>query len=276
MADKKSIVIKVKYPAPGRQAGENVPSPGMITEWNVKRIVFAVGIVILIISFPLYFYYSDLQKESSYQPSELPEKVATPEFAQDSVAGSEKATGAEAASQHMTDDASPKQPVRIEQSEAGKVITGAVITKLEENTGKAKADIEAKEMVKKQPVTVKQKDVIKEGKHNKVIRALLAYKIINREPVGTINSSVKVSKTKAVWVNYFTELEGMNNKTIYHEWIKKGRVVYRPRLKISAYRWRTASRKLFNHSAKGHWHVRTVDEQGRLLNQKEFNIILDR
>lgn len=48
MADKKSIVIKVKYPV-SRTAAEN-HAPKMITEWNVKRISLAGGGLIFILA----------------------------------------------------------------------------------------------------------------------------------------------------------------------------------------------------------------------------------
>jgi hypothetical protein len=47
MADKKNIVIKVKYPSPGKMPDDDVSPPKTITEWNIKRIVIAlVGVAL--------------------------------------------------------------------------------------------------------------------------------------------------------------------------------------------------------------------------------------
>lgn len=276
MADKKSIVIKLKYPVPGRQANKNASSPEMITDWNVKRIVLALGAIILIITLPLYFYFSSSPEDNSPKPSGLADQITSPEINPDAGSDSAKVPEAKAASPQSINVAAPESQVPNEQSGSVNAIAAQETTKTLESTGKKQTDIEAKEAEKIQPVIVKNRNDLTERKSRQVIRSLLAYKIINKEPVQIINSPVRVSKSKAVQVNYFTELKGMNNKTIYHEWIKKGKVVSRQRLKISADRWRTASSKLFNHTALGHWHVRTVDVKNRLLDKKEFNIILDR
>ena len=52
MADKKNIVIKVKYPASGRSAAL---APQMVTEWNIKRILLAAGVLVLLLG--TVFYY---------------------------------------------------------------------------------------------------------------------------------------------------------------------------------------------------------------------------
>lgn len=68
----------------------------------------------------------------------------------------------------------------------------------------------------------------------------------------------------------------MDNKTVYHEWLSKGKVNYRQRFNITSNKWRAASRKLFNAKSAGTWLVRAVDAEGRMLDQKEFKIILAR
>lgn len=276
MADKKSVVIKVKYPVSGRQTSKIASSPEMITDWNVKRIVLALGIIILIISLSLYYYFSGSSEDNSPKPSGLADQMINPEIHGNAVSDLATDPEADAASLQVINAAQPNQPAPGEQSGVDKTSAAQEMTQIQESTGKQQTDIEVKEAVKKQPATVKSRNNLTERKSHQVIRSLLAYNIVNKEPVRIIDSPVKVSKTKAVRVNYFTELKGMNKKTIYHEWIKKGRVVYRQRLKISADRWRTTSSKLFNHTALGLWHVRTVDEKNRLLDKKEFKIILDR
>ncbi|MGZ8194288.1 MAG: DUF2914 domain-containing protein [Methylosarcina sp.] len=272
MANKKHIVIKVKYPSPEDQAKDIKSSPEIITEWNVKRIISAVAVIILILGLALYFIGS--HEENSAKSLPLSENQVHPEIKPDSVSDQAKDTEAESKSLSTFQERASTQPLPLNQSETGIVSTKPVIDKPTENNGKEKAAIESTASEKQQPAIPKN-ELNKKHKQNRVVRSLLAHKIINKEPVRIIDSTVKVGKTKSVWVNYFTELKGMNNKTVYHEWLNKGRIIYRQKLNISSNRWRAASRKLFNSKAAGQWRVRTVDEKGRILDQKEFKIILD-
>ena len=60
MTDKKNIVIKVSYPVAGK-ATENV-APTMVTEWNIKRIVSAVGVLLFVLAGLIYVINNDTQK----------------------------------------------------------------------------------------------------------------------------------------------------------------------------------------------------------------------
>jgi hypothetical protein len=265
MANKKHIVIKVKYPSPEGQTKDITPSPEIITEWNIKRIVSALAVFILLISLALYFVIPQ-EKDSDASSSQMSENQSISETKRDAVAEQGKTAEPETASLSASaaNDRTSNPPFPIDQPEAGKEATPQETAKGEENDGKEPAAAVS---------TPSEKKLNKKRKQAQVIRSFLAHKIINKEPVNIINSTVKVGKTKSVWVNYFTELKGMNNKAVYHEWLHKGRILYRQRLNISSNRWRAASRKLFNAKSAGTWLVRTVDEKGRLLDQREFKII---
>jgi hypothetical protein len=57
MTEKKSMVIKVKYPTPGKATSKPVSAKGVITEWNFKRIALALGgLLVIAMSF---FYITD-------------------------------------------------------------------------------------------------------------------------------------------------------------------------------------------------------------------------
>ncbi|WP_411727653.1 DUF2914 domain-containing protein [Methyloglobulus sp.] len=76
MSEKKNIVIKVKYPTPGNITGKPVSAPGVITEWNFKRIGLALGSVLLILMTLFYFTDSDDQKSDTSTQLALPEQPA--------------------------------------------------------------------------------------------------------------------------------------------------------------------------------------------------------
>lgn len=270
MANKKQIVIKVKYPSPEGQAQDISASPEIITEWNVKRIVSAFAVVALLLSLLLYLTVSN--DESTDTPPPLSENQPNPEIRQNAVAEQAETAGSgeKSLSDSASNDRPSSPPLPINPTEAGKKTTPAEKTAAGEKAGQETAATASAVSEKKPSATSKKHS------QEQVIRSSLAHKIINKEPVHIINSSIKIGKAKAVWINYFTELKGMDNKTVYHEWLSKGKVNYRQRFNITSNKWRAASRKLFNAKSAGTWLVRTVDAEGRMLDQKEFKIILAR
>ncbi len=244
MTDKKNIVIKVKYPASGRATEDYVPIPQIITEWNVKRILLAVGVIVLILVALVYFIGKDTPDTDLGNSSVSPEAIVnTPE----------------------------KQEVPQEITIIQPVVDG---TSNSVKPKKEKTDaIEVKNVAKKSP----NHKLIKEPRQtkvNNVRRALLTYEINNKEPVGEVAGTVNVSQKKPALVYYYTELRKMNNRKVYHEWLKNDAVVSRQEMILSADRWRTSSHKLLADNDRGNWAVRLVDEDGQLLNEKIFKVNL--
>jgi hypothetical protein len=64
MADKKNIVIKVKYPASGRSVA-SAPAPQIVTEWNIKRILLVAGALVLLLGSGFYFINGGIQSPDS-------------------------------------------------------------------------------------------------------------------------------------------------------------------------------------------------------------------
>lgn len=252
MTDKRNIVIKVKYPVSGK-AAENL-APKMITEWNVKRILFAIGALVLILATLFYVFNNDTEKTDLDNTAVIDnalEKQATPQ-------------------------------VEVKETEIKKLdLTGQAVAetnssvkpiKEPNNKNKQIAGITAKETAKKQPTKKVTKDREYSKVNHNVSRAALTYEMSNKEPAGEIGHTVDVSKKSPVWVYYFTELKAMNGSKVYHEWVKNGVVVSRQELVISGDTWRTSSRKLLSDSEKGNWTARLVDKNGRVLNEKIFKV----
>jgi hypothetical protein len=246
MADKRNIVIKVKYPVTGKLADNMAPK--MVTEWNVKRVSLAAGILVLILATLFYLISSDMQDTDSDNTA---------------VAVSD-----------LEKQASPKVEVNQTEnisSEAVETVIPSVNPIIEANKINTKTP-DNKEIIKKQP----NKKVIN-GQGNietnpNVSRALLTYKIYNKEPTGEVVGTVDINSSKPVWVYYFNELKAMKGKTVHHEWFKNGAIVTKHQMVISGDSWRTSSRKLLSASEKGNWVVRLVDEKGRVLNEKKFKV----
>lgn len=251
MTDKRNIVIKVSYPVTEKTT-ENV-APKMVTEWNVKRILFAAGALVLMLTVLIYGISNDTEKTDVDNTVELVNAI------EDSATPPVEIEAKETETKNLD---IPKQVVAETNS----------LVKSKNELHKKTTSIQIKEVIKKQP----KEKVIKEHGYSKanpnVARALLAYAINNKEPTGEIVKAVDVSHKKPVWLYYFTELKAMKGSRVYHEWLKNGVVVSRQELVISDDAWRTSSRKLLSGSEKGNWAVRLVDKNGRLLNEKNFKV----
>jgi Protein of unknown function (DUF2914) len=83
MSEKKNIVIKVKYPSTSNSPSKNSSRPGVITEWNFKRIGVAVGSLLLVLISLFYFTDSGNQQADTNTsklelPAQLPESKPQP------------------------------------------------------------------------------------------------------------------------------------------------------------------------------------------------------
>ncbi|MGZ5043988.1 MAG: DUF2914 domain-containing protein [Methylobacter sp.] len=253
MIDKRNIVIKVKYPVSGKEAEKFTPK--MVTEWNIKRILLASGVLVFILAALFYVINKDPQENDSGNAelviNTIQEKVTPP--------------------------VEIKEP-EIKNQDIPKPIAAKTNTKIKPaNETSRKNKLTSNTAVNKQAVkSQSSKKIIKDPKYSKlnhnVTRAVLTYGINDKEPTGEIAKAVNVGEKKPTWVYYFTELKSMNGNKVYHEWLKNGVLDSRQELIISGDAWRTSSRKLLADSAKGNWTVRLIDEHGQVLNEKSFKV----
>lgn len=246
MTDKRNIVIQVKYPVSGKTTVDF--EPRMITEWNIKRLLLAAGILILILVSLFYVINIDTQMTDA--------NTATKKQVEPKVGLNH--TG-----------------IKSLDINAQKIVetNSAVKSKKELNKENERTTaIPYKENINEQPrkQVTKDREGLKINSHE--IRAALTYEINNKEPVGEIEGTVNVNNKKPIWIYYFTELKAMKGSKVYHEWSKDGVVVTKRALTISGNRWRTSSRMLFSDAEAGNWAVRMFDINGRLLNEKKFKV----
>ncbi|MCF6253111.1 MAG: DUF2914 domain-containing protein [Methylococcaceae bacterium] len=121
---------------------------------------------------------------------------------------------------------------------------------------------------KKQTLVKKQDQV-----QSSMLRAQLAKGIWQNEPFGNITGPIKVNANEATGIFYFTELENMKNKAIFHIWKYKGDVIFKKKKEVLDNRWNTYTSKLFTKLSVGPWSVETVDSNNRQLNLINFTVV---
>ena len=247
MSETKNIVIKVKYGSTGSGAGSESSAPKMITEWNVKRIIGAVGIVGSLLALSLYLFGGPI-KNPLVKP----------------------------ANDSKTQGMTAPSPSAVETTPTREPAEESLIPPVTENLLQSKGS----EPVPSRQAAVVPGPPIKSVKNNKrnirigrVRRAVLSYEIVKKEPVKPVGSTLFINKQEdPVTIHYFTEIRNNIRQPLFHEWLKDGILIYRHELNIASKRWRTSSQREFKTSDTGHWLAQTVDESGNILNQINFEV----
>lgn len=107
---------------------------------------------------------------------------------------------------------------------------------------------------------------------DKVSRAVLTRKVVEREPVNVFKADVRLTEFTDT-LTFFSELKNLQGQSIKHIWHYGDQVMASIELKVTTPRYRTYSNKHILPEQTGYWRVDVVDEQDHLLAQKEFRIL---
>ena len=109
---------------------------------------------------------------------------------------------------------------------------------------------------------------------DKVSRAVLTREVVDREPVNVFKADVRFNEF-ADTMAFFSELKNLQGQKVKHVWRYEDEVQASIELDVTSPRYRTFSNKTILPEQVGNWRVDVVDEQGRLLAQKEFRILAE-
>ncbi|MDD5271190.1 MAG: DUF2914 domain-containing protein [Methylovulum sp.] len=236
MAEKKNLVIKVKYPTSAKTRQALSPNAAVITVWNIRRIALAVVALLGLIGFLILVVYA---------------------FSGDD-AGQAAGQGGEVSQNAQDTNGQTLEPTAVAEKKSG--------TALATSPNAASTDkpvTTAKLLTQALTVTGSQEPT-------RVRRAVLATRIVDKEPSDVVAQGVSVAPSRLTTVYYFNELRGMNGKILYHEWLRNGVSVVKEPLQVGAERWRVSSHKTFDEQAAGTWTVKLLDDTGKVLDEKSF------
>ena len=100
-----------------------------------------------------------------------------------------------------------------------------------------------------------------------VSRAVICTGIMNHEP--TDSSNQVPSTTSKVF--FFTQVNGMEGKTITHRWIKDGSKVADIKISIASNRFRCHSSRSVS-GKTGYWTAQVLDSNGKKLKEVAFTV----
>ncbi len=230
---KKKIVIKVNYDKLKTEPAE----PEMMTEWNIKRIMIVLFCILVFMAGVIFLL---LDKKIETESMELSAKKNPMENQVES---------------------------RVELLSAEKPVAMETVRPEKNNINS--------EEKKRQPEIADKKSIQNKASiyDNRISRAVLAFGLKEKEPVDSVTGDIVADKNKAVGVYYFTEINNMKGKVLFHEWYWNNQLIFRRKLNIIGRHWRAATSKLIPYSKRGHWKVRLVDTDNNVLSRVEFNVI---
>jgi Protein of unknown function (DUF2914) len=100
-----------------------------------------------------------------------------------------------------------------------------------------------------------------------VTRAVVCTGIMNHEPTDSIT---QVPSTTGK-VFFFTEITGMEGKTITHRWLKDGAKVADVRISVASNRYRCHSSRTVS-GKTGYWTAQVLDGDGNKLKEVTFTV----
>lgn len=241
MKKNKKLVIKVNYDGSDKPLTDEPVNLEMTQEWNIKRIVITLLLLFVIVT-GWYYVFIKLSSPIINAPAlnsitHVPQKETKLQITDP------QERGQEVISESVTSEKS-----KLEKGD--KKVFSAIDKKTKNN------------IVIVNPIYSKQ-----------VVRSLLTNKVINNEPIDLISSPILVEKDNVRRLYYFTELKDMSGKTIYHNWIYKGKSVFRKKVNINGNRWRVTTQKKLDNTLLGDWKVILTDSNDQLLHEIKFEVI---
>jgi len=103
-----------------------------------------------------------------------------------------------------------------------------------------------------------------------ISRSAFTTEIVNKEPLTELDK-ISVDVTR---IYFFTEITGLNGRTITHRWEYNGQVMAEVTFQVNANRWRTWSSKNMLSGWVGKWQVSVLDEGGNVIEQSEFEYVV--
>ncbi|PKM12155.1 MAG: hypothetical protein CVV13_06180 [Gammaproteobacteria bacterium HGW-Gammaproteobacteria-3] len=254
--ENKKIVIRINRSQDREKARSSRSESRQITQWNIKRIVLALVILLSCIVIPFCYLDKGLENAADDKAGIVEHK---PE--------KEKPVTEKQQPESLIEKKLPEKALIESVAEKPSGITTDDINKpVLDNTEKP-AD--------SHPQKIPEAKVERVVTHHKVPRALLARGVSNNEPFGKITRAVTVNSDKATGIFYFTEIKNFKGATFYHQWLHDDRLVYKRPIKVLGNRWRASTSKLFNNANTGQWTVRLADKAGRVYNRLDFKVIAE-
>lgn len=233
MAENK-VVIKINYDKDKNLKPINV-EPKMVTVWHTRRILAAAAVLIVLVAVPVFWLSGNDNSDAPAPASAASEEIPL----------------------------TINNPVPVNVSDTVNVGKAANVISDPQNLPTSKS-ASASNSVKRPPAIIYDK---------KVIRASLNTGPKDKEPYQQVRLPIKLAHNQSIELFYFNELRNINERHLYHHWIKDGLTVDKKSLNISDNKVKVLSGKTLSYKDRGEWQIQLVDKKGKVFSEVSFSII---
>lgn len=283
-ADKK-LSIKVKSKKEQRSMAS--PEVEMITEWNAQRIILALIALMLLLVLPAYYFSTQDDSTTTQQIKNASLDSSKDMLEKSPVALSYDSVQNEKGDIQKIESAIIQNKPDIKKTDLIKPTLVkediALVSSREtlENVPletppprksfeKASKDVIADSVIEKQVLSIPLKN--RKYLSKNISRAGLVQGFSKSEPYGQAKLPVMVNEIKAEGLFFFTEVKNMQGRTVFHEWLKEGKTMYKYKFVMRSNEGKMHTSKLFTYSSAGQWQVRIITPQGKILHKVDFSV----
>jgi type II secretory pathway predicted ATPase ExeA len=113
---------------------------------------------------------------------------------------------------------------------------------------------------------------VSESANDKVARVQLAARMQGLEPGPPIDLPVRLSQGQTRTIYFFTELRGLNGRSVLHRWEWNGRMMKERQLHPASELWRAYTAMSIGGEMRGSWRVSAVDATDKVLAERRFEV----
>ena len=260
MNTNKTLSIKVKSKTNRGLDGE--PEVEIITEWDLKKIIYAVIVIVVFILLPAYYFNLQDDNDTAQSIDVVRIKTGVKHPPQNSA----KEVGTEQVPV-------PAIKARLSDKKSVEAILVEPAVQVVHDNPVVHIETEAKTLVIDKAEHSPQTHFPKtEPLNPHIARAQLARGINKLKPYGRIDFPFLVENSKTRGLYFFTEIIDMRGSTVFHEWLREGKSIYKRKMIIRGDRWRFYTSKLFTRTSVGQWQVRVITKQGEVLHKINFSV----
>jgi len=267
MNTNKTLSIKVKSKTNHGLDGE--PEVEMISEWDLKKIIYAVIAILIFIVLPAYYFNIQDDNDTTKLVDTVHIEAEAKQIGQ---GGSTDETQIEQVPpQTLAKEIAVKEAPLSEKKKTEAVLVEEPTIQAATDNPAVYIDTEPKTLVidkKEQHLTPPKAEQL----NPHIARAQLAIGINKLKPYGKVELPFLVENSKTRGLYFFTEIINMQGSAVFHEWLREGKSIYKRKIIIRGDRWRFYTSKLFTKSSVGQWQVRVITKQGEVLHKINFSV----
>jgi general secretion pathway protein A len=113
---------------------------------------------------------------------------------------------------------------------------------------------------------------VSESANDKVARVQLAARMQGLEPGPPIDLPVRLSQGQARTIYFFTQLRGLNGRSVLHRWEWNNRMMKERQLHPASELWRAYTAMSIGGEMRGSWRVSAVDATDKVLAERRFEV----